>query len=63
MIVLQSLKKANLIPKSLKRAWSRGIVIVLLVKHRANYKMFTGVKMRRNGDWFAFYNDSVEGIP
>ena len=23
--------------------------------------MFTGVKMRKNGDWYAFYKDIVDG--
>ena len=27
----------------------------------ASYKMYSGVKMRKNGDWYAFYNDIVEG--
>ena len=29
--------------------------------YRATYNMFTGVKMRRNGDWFATYDSKVEG--
>ena len=29
---------------------------------RASYRMFVGVKMRRNGDWYAFYNNTVEGL-
>lgn len=28
---------------------------------RASYRMFSGVKMRRNGDWYAFYKSTVEG--
>ena len=23
--------------------------------------MFNGVKMRKNGDWFAFYKDIIDG--
>ena len=29
---------------------------------RASYKMFTGVKMRKNGDWYAFYGKETAGM-
>ena len=34
---------------------------VVRITTRASYKMYSGVKMRKNGDWYAFYNDIVEG--
>lgn len=33
----------------------------VVVTHRATYNMFKGVKMRRNGEWFAMYGSTVEG--
>ena len=39
------------------------MVDVLLSFHdRASYKMFTGVKMRKNGDWYAFYGKETAGM-
>lgn len=36
--------------------------ILILFNDRASYKMFTGVKMRKNGDWYAFYGKETAGM-
>lgn len=62
MTILLYPKKANWTRQSSERVWSLGTKSIVVTMCRAPYRMFTGVKMRRNGDWYAFYNDAVEGV-
>ena len=62
MTTLLCQKKANWIRLSSEHVWRHGNTVVGGAIARASYHMFAGVKMRRNGDWYAFYNNTVEGL-
>ena len=54
-------KESELDPEEFKTRLESWFAFISMFMFRSNYKMFTGVKMRKNGDWFAFYDDHVEG--
>lgn len=55
-------KESELDPEEFKTCLESWYVLKKQLINRANYRMFNGVKMRKNGDWYAYYKDSIEGL-